>query len=347
MKKFLSAVLAVVMLAAFAVVPATAANVYTLKITNDAGTITVGDTFDVVITIDDVASGYDLSLLEFTLTYDADYLAPAYDQSAAGDDTRFSATPSGKNWDHITMIEDGSFYCFLSADDTGYANGAITDSAISAGDTLTFVLPFTVLNAAAGKSVSIQITDLTAYNADDEDFATPISGGVQNYTFTATDKTNPITTIGAQINTATPALRLAAKYDATLLSVAREDVEDVGIVFYPTRLLGDNELTYDTNGAMKLSAYGIDRDYYVEGNEFEDYDAFIFFVTITNIPANGMDDLISYRGYIKNYDRAGGEITLAEVTNERSYNYVYDFVYPSAGSGEGDNVIYPGQDWFD
>ena len=347
MKKFLSVLLAVLMLSAFAVIPASAANAYTIEITNSADTVTVGDTIDVVITVSGVASGYNLSIVEFSLSYNAAYLEPAYDQSAAGDDTRFTETPSGKAWDHITVSGDGEFYCFLSADDTGFVNGNVTDSAIGSGDTLTFVLPFTVLDAAAGKNVSISLVDVSAFDAEDEDFTNALTGGIVNYSFTAAAKSSPITTIGAKVNTVTPALRLAAKYDATLLSVARKDVEDIGIVFYPSRLLGDNELTYDTTGALKLSAYGIDAEDYVDGQEFADYDSFVFYVTIVNIPANGMDDMISYRGYIKNYDRVGGAITLAELTNERSYNYVYDLVYPSAGSGSGDNTIYPGTGWFE
>lgn len=348
MKRFMAVILAVAMLSVLAIMPVSAASVYTLRITNTDATVTVGDTFDVVITIDDVASGNEIAAVDFYLEFNSDYVQPEYNQTATGDNSRFVATPGDNAWEHIISIEGDSYHCILAADDTGYdaSTGGASESALGNGDTLTITLPFTVLDAAAGKVVSFALTEVVAYDALDAGFASPISGSVVDYSFTAASKNIPVTTIGAKINTAAPALRLGAKYEAAQLNgLARADVEDIGIVFYPTRLLGSNELTPTTSGAMKLSAMGIEG--YVEGNVFEDYDSFIFYVTIINIPANGMDDLISYRAYLKAYDRAGGETFLAENTYERCYDYVYETLFPALGSGSGDNAILPDNGWFE
>ncbi len=342
----MSVVLVAALLSVMAILPVSAANEYTLRITNNDATVTVGDTFDVVITIDDVASGTELAVVEFELSFNSAYVEPAYNQTAAGDNSRFVATPGDSAWDHIISLEDDAYYCFLAPDDTGLVNGNVTASALSSGDTLTLTLPFTVLDAAAGKNVSFQLVNVIAYAANDENFASPISGGVVNYSFTAANKNIPVTTIGAKVNTVAPALRLGSRYDAEQLGdISRYDVEDIGIVFYPTRLLGNSELTCETSGAMKVTAMGIED--YVEGNVFEDYESFIFYVTIINIPANGMDDMISYRAYLKTFDRVGGETILAENTYERSYSYVYETFFPSLGSGSGDNAILPDNGWFE
>lgn len=342
MKRIMSVLLAVAMLAVLAVMPVSAANEYAIKIENTAATVTVGDTFDVVITVDSVATGSEICYVEFDVAYDATLLKAEYVMNASGDSTRFSVTPGNTAWEHIVTNTTGNQYCALMADDLGWNESTgLTASAISKGETLTFTLPFTVLDAAAGKSVSVTVKNVVAYDATD-DFENPLTAANATYTFTAADKTSPITTIGSKINTVTPSLRLGAKYDSEQLTIARKDVKDIGIVFYPSRLLAGAELDYNTAGAMKLSAQGIEG--YVEGNTFVDYDSFIFYVTIVNIPANGMDDLISYRAYLQ---PKNGDIIHAENTYERSYDYVYDTLFPAIGSGSGDNAILPDNGWFE
>ena len=344
MKRIMSVVLAVAMISVLALMPVSAANEYSLKIENTATTITVGDTFDIVITVDNVATGTEISSIDFDVAYDATMLKAEYAQTSTSDSTRFTVTPGNNEWDHIIQNTTGNQYCFLAAADTGWsASTGVTASAISKGDTLTFTLPFTVLDAAAGKSVTVTVKNIVAYDATDADFANPMTVANVTYSFAAVGKSSPITTIGSKINTVAPALRLGAQYDAAQLGdIDRTKVDDIGIVFYPTRLLAGAELNYNTNGAMKLSAQGIEG--YVEGNTFVDYDSFIFYVTIVNIPANGMDDLISYRAYLES---KSGELIHAENTYERSYEYVYDTLFPSIGSGSGDNAVLPDNDWFE
>ncbi len=344
MKRIMSVLLAVAMLSVLAVMPVSAANEYAIKIENTAATVTVGDTFDVVITVDSVATGSEINFVEFDLAYDSTLLKAEYTQTSTSDNTRFTVTPSNASWEHMVQNTTGNQYCVLMAEDLGWnASTGVTASAVSKGDTLTFTLPFTVLDAAAGKSVTVTVKNVVAYDATDMNFDTALSAADVTYTFTAAGKSSPITTIGSKINTVAPALRLGAKYDSAQLGeIARNQVKDIGIVFYPSRLLAGAELNYSTSGAMKLSAQGIEG--YVEGNTFVDYDSFIFYVTIVNIPANGMDDLISYRAYL---EPRNGELIHAENTYERSYNYVYDTLFPSIGSGSGDNAILPDNDWFE
>ena len=343
MKRIMSVLLAVAMLSVLALMPVSAANEYAIKIENTAATVTVGDTFDVVITVDNVATGSEINFVEFDLAYDATLLKAEYVQTSTSDNTRFSVTPGNTAWEHMIQNSTGNQYCVLMAEDLGWnASTGVTASAISKGDSLTFTLPFTVLDAAAGKSVTVTVKNVVAYDATDMVFESPLSAANATYTFTAADKSSPITTIGSKINTVAPALRLGAKYDSAQLEIARKDVKDIGIVFYPSRLLAGAELNYETSGAMKVSAQGIEG--YVDGNTFVDYDSFIFYVTIVNIPANGMDDLISYRAYLQ---PKNGELIHAENTYERSYNYVYDTLFPSIGTGSGDNAILPDNGWFE
>lgn len=343
MKRIMSVILAVAMLSVLALMPVSAANEYAIKIENTAATVTVGDTFELVITVDSVATGSEINFVEFDVAYDASLLQAGYVQSSTSDNTRFSVTPGDTEWEHMVQNSTGNQYCVLMSSDLSWnASTGVTASAISKGDTLTFTLPFTVLDAAAGESVTVTVKNVVAYDATDMVFETPLSAANATYTFTAAGKASPITTIGSKINTVAPALRLGAQYDASQLEIARKDVKDIGIVFYPSRLLAGAELNYNTEGAMKLSAQGIEG--YVDGNTFVDYDSFIFYVTIVNIPANGMDDLISYRAYLQ---PKNGELVHAENTYERSYNYVYDTLFPSIGTGSGDNAILPDNGWFE
>ncbi len=347
MKRIMSVILAVAVLSVLAVLPVSAANDFAISITNTDATVTVGDTFEVVITVEGVSAGKEIGSILFDVVYNSAYLKPEYTQSAFGDNTRYTATPGNTEWEHMITNNVGNYSCFLNPTDTGWnSTDGVLPSALSNGESLTITLPFTVLDAAAGQTVSVTIANAVAYEADDIDFATALTADVDAYTFTAASKNIPVTTIGAKINTNAPALRLGAKYEkAQLGEVSAYDVEDIGIVFYPTRFLAGSELTCETAGALKISAQGIEG--FVDGNVFEDYDGFVFYVTIVNIPANGMDDSISYRSYLTKYERIGGETIYAENTYERSYESVYNAVFPSIGTGSGDNTILPGQGWFE
>ncbi len=342
MRKFLSVLLALAMMSVVAIAPVSAVTSnYTVRIENSASTVAAGDKLEVVVTVDGVASGVELSVIEFNLTFDSTYLEPVYSQSETGDDTRFTVTPSNSEWDHIISNKGDSFYCLLNPVDDGRNGASVSSSAVSSGDKLSFTLIFNVLKSAAGQSLTVGIADLVAYDATDLSLSSPLSGTAQSYSFSAAVPSKPIANIGAQINTLKPAIRLGAKYDADYLgSISASSIKGVGILLCDTETLGSAELTTSTEGAQMLSATILDYD---AGMTYADYSEFIFYVTIRNIPADQMDKEYSYRAYIN----TSSETILADSTCTRSYQYVYDVLFPSIGTAPGDNVVYPGTGWFE
>ncbi len=342
MKKLLSVLLVAAIICAMAVVPASAAvSYFSISAKSNLVSVSVGDRLDVSITIDGVTSGTEIAIVEFDVKYNSAYLSPIYDQSTDSDDSRFTATPSDSDWEHVLSFTDGKIACFVAPKDTGYTGSKVSESAISNGDTLSIVLPFTVLDAASGKTVSVIIENVVAYSANDFMGANPLNGSVTNYNAAVKAPSMPIANIGAKINTSTPALRLGAKYDAKYLSgISASDITDIGIIYCDTKTLGNNTLTASTAGANKVTAT---IEGAVAGNSYANYSEFIFYVTFTNIPADEMDREISYRAFLS----TANETILAENTYVRSYNYVHDILFPTIGSRPGDNVVYPGNGWFE
>ncbi len=340
MKKILSVLLVAALLAVMAIAPASAAvSSFNIKISSDLASVTAGDRIDIVITVDGVTSGTEIAAVEFNLSYNSDYLEPIYDQGESTDSSRFITTPSDMSWEHLFSFNDGSIYCFVMPKDTGYTGSAVSKSAISNGDTLSFSLPFTVSSAAAGKALNVTVNNLVAYGATD--MSTALSGTATNYNVTVNAPANPVSNIGAKINTSTPALRIGARYDSKYLSdIAKDDITDIGIIYIDTEDLGNKELTASTAGAKKVTAT---IDAAVDGYDYSDYSSFVFYVTFTNIPADEMGKEISYRAYLS----TASETILADNTYVRSYNYVHDILFPSVGSRPGDNVVYPGTGWFE
>lgn len=346
MKKFLSVFLVVAMMAiSFSVTAFADTADYTVTITNDS-TVTAGDTFDLCIEIAGVAEDVEIAYIDFELHYDADEVAPAYTQSSASDTSCIVSTPDDSDWEQIVRLyESGEYYyCFFCPDDGGLNDsGEATDSVISKDKAIVISIPFTVLSEVGG-SVSVSVSNVVAYNATDVDFENPLSnsyGG--DYTAEVVAKGCPVTSLGAKINLESPALRLGAKYETEYLptGITSEDITDLGIVFYPTRLLGENELSVETVGAISVSASGIEN--YDPELTFADYETITFYVTIIDIPANGLDDEISFRAYCS----YGEEVIYAD-TLSRSYDYVLDELYPEPSAGfEGDNVVYPSTSWWE
>lgn len=141
-------------------------------------------------------------------------------------------------------------------------------------------------------------------------------------TVTAVFETFIVVTLGAEINEESSSLRLGALYNGGLFiedkdtRKAVDDFGDLGIVFYPSHLLGEEELTLETSGAAYRSAIGIVE--YDEDKHFEDYESFVFYVTIVNIPEHGKDVNISFRPFIT----YGNGETEYDIVMERSFNYV-------------------------
>lgn len=314
---------------------------YTVDITNTAATVYEGNRLDVVITVSDIAAGTMLTSLSFRLNYDSACVTPSYTQTVPNDTACIVSTPASSAWEQIVSQKTGYYDCFFMPADGGWSGTAPTSSVISQSGTLTVTLAFTVNAGAAGSTAIFGVSDIVAYDATDSTLSTTVAGAASSYSAAVSEPLLPVTTLGAAINTVSPALRLGARYETAYLAsgVAATDVSDLGMVFYPTRLLGENELNISTSGSMHRSAQGIAN--YDSTKVFSDYTTITFYVTIVGIPYNGLDDEISFRAYC-----TYGETTIYSDTMSRSYDYVYDTLYPGLATGVGDTVIYAPTGWW-
>lgn len=344
MKRLFAVLVSVVMLVSAVSFSAFAADSYfSATITNTDASIREETEFSLNVSISDVLEDKSLTLISFKLYYDSNYVAPAVDYSDAGSTNAIVSTPNGTEWEQ--MVRDFGTYLqcdFVPADGGWLASGSVSDSTVSASAPLELVFSFDVLESVAGNVADFTVSDVFAYDAADSTLCTVLDGTGSAYSPEIAAAYGVVTTLGAKINTVTPALRLGASYDATRLpsGVSTSDVDDLGIVLTPTRFLGDSELTLDTENALYASAQGVEN--YDSSKVFSDYETITFWVTIVSLPANGMDDNISFRAYCTYNDT-----TVYSTTMVRSYQYVYDSVYLDLASGSGDTVIYPNTKWWD
>ncbi|MBQ0108955.1 MAG: hypothetical protein KBS44_01575, partial [Clostridiales bacterium] len=132
-----------------------------------------------------------------------------------------------------------------------------------------------------------------------------------------TTENHIVTSLGAKIKTDTSSLRLGAFYNGKILDdEQREAVKDLGMIFYPKHLLGEETLNLDNTKAVRMSATGIEE--FDSEKTFEDYETFTFYVTIVGIPENGWNTKIAFRPFII---LGNGTIEYGEVL-ERCYNDV-------------------------
>lgn len=349
MKRIFAVLLSAAMLCAMAVIPVSAESQLSVSIANTASEVYFGDTVEVFFEI--VNNGpAPIALITFEVSFDPSLLQNTYIQLNDKDNSRLLSTPRNIEWEHIIRYydsEENPYYEVNILPDDGFGgydpnNQCASEGCLGSGETVIVSLPFVVLQAAEGKNVSVEVRNVIAYDGNDNGLTTVFQGTGSVYTAAAEAPRKPVTTLGAKINYQNPSLRLGARYErAHLGDMAVENVEDLGIVFYPARFLGDRELTLETEGAVHVSAVGIEN--FDPDKDFVDYESFEFYVTIIDIPYNGLDDEISFRAFIKDAET----VIYADRTLSRSYDYVYNTVYTSIASGSGDNVIYPGTDWFD
>ena len=148
-----------------------------------------------------------------------------------------------------------------------------------------------------------------------------------------------VLSLGAKVNQNTSSLRLGAKYNGLAITEQqRASVEDLGIVFYPVHLLGENSLDIFNSSAARVSACGIEN--FDEEKAFGDYESFVFYVTIVNIPDKGKDTDIAFRPFII-YD---GAVEYGEVL-ARNYNGTLEAARHLA-ENEGENEIVCPDNWF-
>ncbi|MBQ0108993.1 MAG: hypothetical protein KBS44_01770, partial [Clostridiales bacterium] len=126
-----------------------------------------------------------------------------------------------------------------------------------------------------------------------------------------------VVSLGAKIKTETSSLRLGATYNGKLLERSeREAVKDMGTIFYPSHLLGDDILDLNNANAVRMSATAIEE--FEEDKVFADYETFTFYITIVGIPEGGWNTKIAFRPFIILGD---GTVEYGEVM-ERCYNDV-------------------------
>ena len=153
-----------------------------------------------------------------------------------------------------------------------------------------------------------------------------------------------VLSLGAKVNEKTSSLRLGARYNGFLLGAAeRASVEDLGMLFYPSHLLGTSALDLGNASAARMSATAIEE--FDAAKKFVDYDSFTFYVTIVNIPDKGKDTNISFRPYII-YSKIYSKKTVYGDVYERSYYSVLDAAGVLAYK-QGDNEISCPDNWFD
>ncbi len=134
---------------------------------------------------------------------------------------------------------------------------------------------------------------------------------------------DPVISLGAKINIHIYGLRFGAMYNR----VAGKEVNKIGILLYPTHLLGENPLTLEyaseNPDVINISVRKIAPESFVPGKAFKDYDTFVYYATIYNIPEAQRGTNITAVPYIKYTD--GAVFYAAPLT--RNYTYVYNIIY--------------------
>jgi len=141
-----------------------------------------------------------------------------------------------------------------------------------------------------------------------------------------------IVSLGAKINPLQNGLRFGAKYNR----VESKEVKQVGMLLYPTEKLGGSALNMEyylanpysnTNptGVILVTAVNISASDYRAGKDFKDYESFVFFATLLNIPESGLSVNITAVPFVEYED---GEIIYGEpmVRNYNAVKSAADFI---------------------
>lgn len=134
-----------------------------------------------------------------------------------------------------------------------------------------------------------------------------------------------VVSLGAKVNTLQNGLRFGAKYNR----IDSKEVKQLGMLLYPTAKLGASTLNMDyyranpysssnPSGVILMNAVYISASDYHPGKEFKDYESFVYFVTLLNIPDASLSVNITAVPFIEYTD---GEIIYGEPL-VRNYNAV-------------------------
>ncbi len=136
---------------------------------------------------------------------------------------------------------------------------------------------------------------------------------------------DPVKSLGAKVNQALKGIRFGSEYNKKDL----KEVEEIGMLLYPTAKLGADTLDMDyylanpfsaenETGVVKVQAIGISASDFVPGRAFGLYDKFVYFVTLLNVPdANLATDVTAVPFIVY----ADGEIVYGDPL-VRNYNAV-------------------------
>lgn len=157
-----------------------------------------------------------------------------------------------------------------------------------------------------------------------------VNGGAAN--------SDPVTSLGAKINIARKGLRFGALYNKQ----SDKELKEIGVLMYPTSLLGSDTLNLEYAAShskvAKVKEIGIED--VIANKKFNTYDSFVFHASIINIPTANLDTLVTAVPYVIFSDGT----TIYGEAKSRSYNSVVDG--SGLASGEGDNQVDPGDDWW-
>lgn len=141
-----------------------------------------------------------------------------------------------------------------------------------------------------------------------------------------------VVSLGAKVNPLQNGLRFGAKYNR----VESKEVKQLGMLLYPTEKLGGSTLNMEyyranpyssanPSGVILMNAICISASDYRYGKEFKDYESFVYFVTLLNIPESRLSVNITAVPFIEYED---GEIVYGEpmVRNYNAVKAAADFI---------------------
>ena len=184
----------------------------------------------------------------------------------------------------------------------------LTSDATNATITFEMANMLTALPGGASAPLTVETTNLTI----------PLNGGAVDV--------DPVVSLGAKVNAALRGLRFGAQFNKKELM---GEIDEIGMLLYPTAKLGGDTLDMDyylanpysaanETGVLKIRAVGIAAADFVPGRAFGLYDRFTYFVTLLDVPVEQSDTNVTAVPFIKYAD---GTIVYG-ATLVRNYNAV-------------------------
>lgn len=114
---------------------------------------------------------------------------------------------------------------------------------------------------------------------------------IHNISIDEEEEIDPILSLGAKVNKESKGLRFGAKFS----KIELKEVEQIGMLLYPTAKLGGAVLDMEyylsnpysaenQSGVILINAVAISKSDYIQGKTFGNYSSFTFFISILGIP---------------------------------------------------------------